>query len=213
MPSKLILVRHGHTEWNEKKIIQGWLDTPLSFLGIRQAQATARFLATNFQIDVIYSSDLQRAHTTAQIINHFFHIPLITTTHLRETNLGIFQGQSWQDPNNHKLRQLWQEFTSHVHQRHLHWKDHQGESLHEMYQRLETLLNQLHQQHADQRVLLVTHGGTLNRLLELFQLKHPKDYHSFANTGVTVLEKSSPQYKITLFNHHSHLENLIHQSS
>ena len=61
---KLYIVRHGETKYNEKKIIQGHLDIPLSDEGIRQAKKLAKRLEV-INFDCIYTSDLKRAKQTA----------------------------------------------------------------------------------------------------------------------------------------------------
>ena len=73
---KLILVRHGETEGNVKQIIQGQTHGKLTKKGIKQAKLLARRLK-NEKIDVVFSSDLQRAkNTTKQILNHHCKIPV-----------------------------------------------------------------------------------------------------------------------------------------
>jgi broad specificity phosphatase PhoE len=67
---RLILVRHGESEWNRIGRYQGQLDAPLSELGLRQAQALAERLSTE-TFDAIYSSPLQRARRTADAIAQF----------------------------------------------------------------------------------------------------------------------------------------------
>ncbi|MDZ4133916.1 MAG: histidine phosphatase family protein, partial [Dethiobacteria bacterium] len=59
----LYLVRHGETESNKQKRYQGWTESPLSTLGIRQAEKAAYFLAAQ-KIEGLYSSDLKRAANT-----------------------------------------------------------------------------------------------------------------------------------------------------
>jgi probable phosphoglycerate mutase len=89
--SRIILLRHGETLWNQESRIQGHLDSPLSVAGIAQAEALAQRLAgENFA--AIYSSDLGRAHETAErIANVTSHRVTLDST-LRERNLGVLQG-------------------------------------------------------------------------------------------------------------------------
>ena len=63
----IYLVRHGQTDWNARKIVQGVTDIPLNETGLAQA-ARARDLMKDVPIDIIYSSPLVRAYRTAEII-------------------------------------------------------------------------------------------------------------------------------------------------
>ena len=85
-------IRHGETDWNLQRRPQGSMDIPLNQTGLDQAQALSTKLA-NTPCDVIYTSSLQRAKTTAEIINTQHKVPLIATDSLREQSFGPFEGQ------------------------------------------------------------------------------------------------------------------------
>ncbi|MEA2642757.1 MAG: hypothetical protein QOF51_4151 [Chloroflexota bacterium] len=89
--TRVYLVRHGSTEWNESRRFQGHHDVPLSALGRAQAARVAIRLSVE-PIDVGYSSDLLRAHETAQIIVGERPIPIITDVRLRECCFGEWEG-------------------------------------------------------------------------------------------------------------------------
>ena len=84
---KLILVRHGQSIANSKKISQGnqdkWIDTPLTNKGIEQAQAVAKRLKDE-KIEIIYSSDLKRAKQTAKEINKFYNVEIRLDSRIRD---------------------------------------------------------------------------------------------------------------------------------
>ena len=206
MPQKLILIRHGHTAHNKRKILQGWLDTELDEIGINQAKKLAERL-TSFKIDAIYTSDLKRAKRTAQEITRKLGQKFILTSHLREDDLGVLQGKEWLNLPRH-LKTLWDARIEAAKNKEIHWKEHQGESLAEIYHRLTQLFHLLKTKHSNQQVLLVTHGGTINHILELLKLKEPQNpFISFHNTSITILEKTSPNnYIVKLLNDASHLE-------
>jgi phosphoserine phosphatase len=90
---KLIFVRHGQTNWNAEDRIQGHLDAELSDLGLRQAQVVADALA-EIRVDAVYSSDLQRASVTAEIIAEKHGLAVIQTPLLQEVCLGEWQGMT-----------------------------------------------------------------------------------------------------------------------
>lgn len=89
--TRLILIRHGETEWNRLGRWQGQTDVPLNPGGRRQA----RDLADRFQhepLDSVYSSDLRRARETAQVLAEATGAPLVEDPRLREIHLGTWEG-------------------------------------------------------------------------------------------------------------------------
>ncbi len=90
-PRKLILLRHGQTEWNASDRMQGQLDTDLSALGRTQAKEAARELATREPL-LIVSSDLRRALDTATELGNHAGLEVAIDPRLRETHLGEWQG-------------------------------------------------------------------------------------------------------------------------
>ena len=90
----LYIVRHGETEWNVKKIIQGNEDIPLNKKGESQAKELAKKLR-HIKFDVIFSSDLIRAKRTAEIINIEKKLIVQTTKALKERYFGKYQGKSF----------------------------------------------------------------------------------------------------------------------
>lgn len=88
--TRLILIRHGETDWNYEGRYQGQADPPLNEVGIEQAKDLANSLR-EVQIDVLYSSPLRRALQTAQILAERLRIPLITDPRLMEINQGEWE--------------------------------------------------------------------------------------------------------------------------
>ncbi|MFW3170215.1 histidine phosphatase family protein [Geodermatophilus sp. CPCC 206100] len=93
--SRLLLWRHGRTEWNAAGRFQGQLDPPLDEEGCRQAACAARHLADGGQLPegtVVVSSDLVRASETAAALTGRLGVPLRLDPRLRETGLGSWEG-------------------------------------------------------------------------------------------------------------------------
>lgn len=91
----IYLTRHGETEWNVKKLIQGQKDIPLNEKGIKQAGKLSEKLK-KIKFDAIYSSDLKRATETARIIAGKRKLKIIESKELRERYFGKYQGTSFE---------------------------------------------------------------------------------------------------------------------
>lgn len=93
---RLLLTRHGQTDWNVKGKIQGLTDIELNETGIKQAEDTREKLL-NENIDVIISSPLKRARKTAEIIAKGRNIPLLIDPRITERCFGKFEGKTAQE--------------------------------------------------------------------------------------------------------------------
>ena len=93
---QILLTRHGQTEWNVLKKVQGKVDIELNATGIKQAEETALKLK-NTAIDIIISSPLKRARQTAEIINKETNLPIIIDERISERDFGEFEGMSTMD--------------------------------------------------------------------------------------------------------------------
>ena len=88
---RLVLWRHGRTEWNVTGRFQGQGDVPLDSVGLGQAEQAARILAT-FDPVALYSSDLSRAYQTATALAELVNLPIQTDKRLREIHVGSWEG-------------------------------------------------------------------------------------------------------------------------
>ena len=89
--TRILLVRHGETDWNASGRIQGHSDTPLNAAGRQQAQRAAQRLAPE-PVRALYSSDLARAFETATIIGEPLGLTVVTSPRLRERQYGAWEG-------------------------------------------------------------------------------------------------------------------------
>ena len=203
---EIVAVRHGETASNHDGIIQGQLNIPLNELGLSQAQAAASRLS-QWQFDAVFASDLDRAMVTAQTILNFHNGLTITpTTALREWNLGFMQGQRIADLQT-RHPEIMQAFR----------KDQddliipEGESLKAFQTRVSDFINNLAKQYQGKRVLLVTHGGAMQRMF-----KHATGTISgnnvrpfCANASLAIFRcKDSTNWQLVTWNDTAHLEGL-----
>lgn len=100
-PIPFYFLRHGETDWNQRRIIQGQTDTPLNAKGVQQAENAAAYVAA-LPVTTICCSTLQRARRTAEIVNRGLGKPIVTIPDLMECGLGQIEGQAsngeWREP-------------------------------------------------------------------------------------------------------------------
>ena len=128
MKSKLVLVRHGQSEWNAKNLFTGWKDPKLTDLGIQEAIKAGDLLETrNLKFDLMFTSDLFRAQETGRLIleqmNHA-DIQVIKDQSLNERNYGDLAGL-----NKDEAREKWGEEQVHIWRRSFDVPPPGGESL------------------------------------------------------------------------------------
>lgn len=155
MVTKLLLVRHGETIWNQEQRYQGFMDIPLSEKGRAQAQKLSKRLACE-KIDAFYASDLSRAFETAEIIAAPHQKEVTPIPGLRETNFGIWEGLKFKD-----IREQYGEIMTKWLEDPLGIRLPNGESLGDVRDRSQKALQEIVERHPDQTVLVAAHGGTI----------------------------------------------------
>jgi len=140
--TELLLVRHGETDWNAEGKLQGHTDRPLNDYGRRQAQALAERIAGE-SIDAVYASDLSRARETAEILAEKFGLTVVVDPDLREKNWGNWEGLT----SDERLHIEFEGETSQAHR-----------------DRTLSAVQRIVDRHPGERIVVVTHGGSLRRL-------------------------------------------------
>jgi probable phosphoglycerate mutase len=155
MNTTIIAVRHGETEWNKAGKQQGHLNSNLTELGIRQAQAIAKGVS-KFSIDEFYSSDLGRSVQTAKIISQSIDKEFIPDARLREQNLGILQGLT-RTAFELRFPEEYSQFISNDPD----YRIPGGESVRDRFSRCIYYVEDISKTHYGKSILIVTHGGVL----------------------------------------------------
>ncbi len=150
--TEILLVRHGQTDWNLERRIQGHTDIPLNEEGIAQSQALAERMR-GAQIDAVFSSDLTRAAQTAQMIAERLSVPLHFDPRLREVNHGQWEGLLISEVRS-KFGNAYQAFRDDQ----LGTRAPGGETLREAIRRIESAVDDAAWQHPNGRVVIVSHG-------------------------------------------------------
>ena len=203
---KLLLIRHGQTDWNILRRFQGQSDIPLNEVGQKQAMALADRLSTQ-HIDTLYFSDLQRTHETANIISSLSGCKpeLHPDPHLREINFGDWEGLTYNEIKE-KYPDTLAERENDIYKN----APPNGETLEQLCMRVQSMLDELYAKHKDQVVLIVSHGGMLQVLLCLALNLKPTMYWQFHLSTASLSEIAFYPYGaiLNLLNDTSHLEKL-----
>ncbi len=166
--TRILIVRHGETEWNLEGRVQGHLDSPLTDLGVKQAEAAAEALLSE-SIDLLVSSDLLRARKTAEIISSRLGMGALIDARLRERNLGSVQGFT-KDELQQQHPVEFESFPS-------SGPDHAypgGETTRQHVDRIVACLTDLAEEHTGKHIAVVTHGGSVSCFLR-YVLDLPMD--------------------------------------
>ena len=161
--TRIIADRHGETAWNVDTRIQGQLDIGLNDTGRWQAQRVAQALSDE-TLDAVYSSDLSRAHATAQAIAGSAVRPLPVQTHtgLRERAFGKFEGQTYA-----AITEQWPEEARLWRIRDPDFAPVGGESPLQVLARVASTVDEIASRHLEQQIVLVAHGGVMDMLYRL----------------------------------------------
>jgi len=178
------IVRHGETDWNVQKRIQGQTDIPLNKNGQDQAKQIAKsFSKLNF--DLAFSSDLLRAKATADIIAAEHKLVVEMTHVLRERKFGDLEGKPHVEL--HDYMNMLKKLTHEQRAKEKQNDDYENDE--NLTQRLFTFLREAAVAYPGKKILIAAHGGTLRMiLLHLGYLTYQQsDETSIANTGYVKL--------------------------
>jgi len=171
--TRILLARHGETDWNRIGRWQGQADPPLNDLGRLQAEELAERLATA-ELAAVYASDLRRASQTARVIAGRIGLAVVEDAALREIDVG-----SWSGLTRAEVEQRFPDGYA-------RWQageiGHDGETREELTDRVVAAVERIARAHRDQTVLAVTHGGAIRAVR-----RHVAgDPGAFVENGATV---------------------------
>ena len=144
---EILMVRHGQTDWNVEKKVQGKADIELNENGIEQAKITSEKLKDR-KIDVIISSPLKRAKQTAEIINQKLNCPIYIEEGIAERDFGEFESEY---KNEFDFEGFWS------YEKNL--KYDKAENIRDFFERIYNALDNIIEKYNDKNVLIVSHGG------------------------------------------------------
>lgn len=175
--TEILLIRHGETDWNVEKRLQGHIDIALNAQGEQQAAALGYALQDE-ALDAVIASDLQRALQTAQAVAQRQSLPVHTSQLLRERCYGAFEGLRYGEISTHypeayarwQARDIDAVFPSGL---------REAESFRQFYQRIVSFVMQCALQHDGKKIALVAHGGVLEcvyRAAQRLPLETPRNF-------------------------------------
>ncbi|GLU30754.1 histidine phosphatase family protein [Trinickia caryophylli] len=189
MTTRILFIRHGETEWNRVKRIQGHIDIPLAQSGVAQADRLAARLEREARdgsgLDAIYASDLTRARQTAQPSASVLGLPLQLVPGLRERHYGAFQGLE-----RHEIAARFPEAYAVWQTRDAGFVPEGGESSRAFYDRVLSAVADVVVAHPQGRIACVTHGGVLDciyRRARGLSLDVPRSY-PLLNASINTVE-------------------------
>lgn len=223
---KVYIVRHGQTLFNYLERVQGWSDSPLTALGVKQGQTVAKYLS-DVQFDQVYSSDAKRAIDTANFIidKQATPVTIQTTPLLREAYFGGFEGgtndAAWAsvvekfgyDKNliltdfDYVRKDLAGKISNEDFRNTIAEKDplQLAENFEQFSSRIQKFIDDVLVNNEAENVLLVNHGGTVQRLIELL-LADETGYSETNNSSTTIIEINLDGNKMVDFNNISYFE-------
>ena len=198
--SRIMMVRHGETQWNADRRSQGWMDPPLNENGMRQAELAGEHIRAHFEFERVISSDLTRCTMTADRLRlDYSKEPM-----LREINTGAFAGLLIDDIEKRfsDVVDYWERDIG---------RAPDGESWLDLAARAGSFVAESGILEIDGDVCLVSHGGTIRALLSVFLGLNIGSVRNFAqnNTGITIVSHEmidgEPSFGLELLNSTEHL--------
>ena len=187
----IYLTRHGETEWNEKKLIQGHTNIPLNTKGKKQAKLLGKQLK-DIDFDVVFSSDLLRAANSAEIIIKEKKMIVIKIKALRERFFGRFEGKSLTE-----MRKAFGEVMLVTKEKQKKLKIYDVENDEEIITRLIPFMKKIAKQYIGKKILMVTHGGLLRAFLSYVDYKIPEyTERPMKNAGYLIIESNGEDFKV-----------------
>lgn len=200
--TRLILTRHGETEWNLHGLVQGSMDSPLTDKGLLQAAKLAERLKSE-NISCVYSSTQMRAVQTARVIADRFGLQVLKYSEFGEICFGTWEGKAWRE-----IRQSDEaEF--------LKWEEKPylytfpgGENMQTVLARAKPRLRELCEQHPDETICVVSHGITLKVLVTDLMGLALSDWMETpwqSNTALNIFEITGQKVKSIILGDSSHI--------
>lgn len=206
--TRICIIRHGETDWNVERRIQGNVDVSLNATGVAQAAAAAAGLAGH-AFDAVYSSDLDRAWRTAQTVADLLGLTVTAERGLRERHYGVLQGLTAAE-----IAERQPQVHARYKARDPDYDFETGEALATFAARIVAAIEALSVRHPGQQLLLVSHGGVLDicyRRATGRPLSTPRDF-TIPNAALNWFEVGPEGWHLIAWADRRHLERTLEES-
>lgn len=203
--TRLIFVRHGESMANERNLYGGSTNFALTERGKEQAKATAEELK-KYKIDVVYSSDLQRAYLTGKYIAAKQNCPIIKDRAFREMDGGLWEG--------YVFDRIGDDFP----EQYALWKQNiclctppEGEMFVDVYKRVSAEIEKIASKNKDKCVCITAHASPIRCAETYFAggLDHLYDFGWVSNSSITIFDLVNGAWKCTLRSYDKHLGSMV----
>lgn len=204
MMTKIIVIRHGQTEWNIGQVFRGRADIPLNETGKKQAESLARALGF-YKMAAIYSSPLSRAKETAEAVAKKQGLEVKISKLLLDINYG-----EWQGLTHEEVRKKWPKIYRAWHEAPEKVKFPEGESLSEVKKRVVQFLKKVVLKHQNETIAAVSHRVAIKVLLRAaLGIDNSHFWQLRQNTAsFSVLEYENKVFSLTCLNETCYLKGI-----
>ena len=208
MTTRICFIRHGETDWNVTKRIQGQTDIPLNETGVAQALAMS-FNAAHHTFSAIYSSDLGRASATAKMLAERCRLDITMMPQLRERHYGIFQGITADEG-----AKLHPDAHAHYKARDPEYDFETGESLLGFADRVAEAITTVIRHHSGETIAAISHAGVLDIIYRKSTgrpLHTPRDF-VIPNCALNWFSFDAQGWHLEAWDDHHHLSKVLMES-
>ncbi|MBM7665938.1 putative phosphoglycerate mutase [Solibacillus kalamii] len=205
MMLRLYLVRHGQTEWNVQKKMQGWEDSALTEKGVNNAIALRKKLE-GVEFAAAYTSTSERTIETARLIIEKRNLAINTNEDLREINLGEWEGKTLDE-----IKDFYPEQFKYFWENPALYEPVGGETFEQLINRAIKVLNYITSKHNNGNILVITHSVILKSLLMHVNGKSVKDLWTppfIHDTSLSIVEIENEVYRVKSEGDISHLDSV-----
>jgi 2,3-bisphosphoglycerate-dependent phosphoglycerate mutase len=199
----LLIIRHGQSEADILKVIEGRADFGLTDLGHKQAKAMAKWIKEHYSMHKIFSSPLKRAKQTSEYISTIIGVRIQFDDDLMEWKNGLIAGLTQKEADEkYPVPNI----------KYPHTRIYEQESQIDFRLRAETVLSKIINENSDdETIAIISHGGMINMLFKCFMESPVNSKISIANgdTGIHHWKIKKDKREIILCNSQEHLKNII----